>query len=127
MRVTINKGADNKGEVRLMRYSASIVAYGVVLSLCSSLTLSAQLSLDSGFDNEAGELIANNEADDDWVVTGPDGSDIGPVAATVVKWSTTRRSRYRPGSAARPSPSGSVSREPARTVLPDSTGFASPS
>ncbi len=42
------------------------------------------LSLDTGFDDATGVTIANGMPDDNWVLLGPPGSDIGPVMATVV-------------------------------------------
>ncbi|MBN1421207.1 MAG: hypothetical protein JXP34_20710 [Planctomycetes bacterium] len=44
----------------------------------------ALFSLDTGFDDEAGVTIANDTPDDNYVVLGPPGSDLGPICAHVL-------------------------------------------
>lgn len=41
-------------------------------------------SLDTGFDNETSAVIGNGLSDDNYVITGPAGSSIGPELATIV-------------------------------------------
>lgn len=46
--------------------------------------VNAVLSLDTGFDDSSGATLANGAADDNYVILGPPGSDVGPALAVVV-------------------------------------------